>query len=148
MTDTTCISEFYQFNNDDVVRIFSHKIYNSESVPDLVQNFYVRLIDRSSLDKYDPQKGPYDSYVMMLIDHTISDSIPRRKDSTCATILPEDNFDEHKDKISDFRSWIDRYGGKHRAVLYRELQLRINGDCRDSPGRKLYAQHVRRFLSE
>ena len=95
MTDTTNIGEFYTFNHPDVVRIVNHKIYNRSISEDIVQNFYVSLIDKTALERYDPSRGPYDSYVMMLIDHTIVDSIEPK---TC-TITLTDDVPDHQDDI-------------------------------------------------
>lgn len=56
--------------NEEYLRLFLTNrkgIFDPELVNDIIQNFYVRIIRNGSLEKYDPDRGNFKTYIMTIL---------------------------------------------------------------------------------
>ena len=123
MIETRDLEEFVEQNDRDIRRYLrSRGIWDREELNDIVQDFYYRCKDESLLGKFDPVRGPYSSYIFVLISTCISHYYKKAKP---VHELPAPETTDVWGRVREFKDWI--MDQPHSPQLMNELNRRIEG---------------------
>lgn len=150
MVQTSSIQEFHRLNHADLIRFLQYKgIFDYDIQQDLCQSFYLRLQTHACLDTFDPLKGSFDSYICKILSNLIADYYSQEIQ---ARPLQESDgvteTDEVLARIRDFRSWIERRGGRQSNNLLRCLRARIRGDRLNESSRSTYYRYLQQYQTK
>lgn len=149
MLVTTSIEVFHNSNHMDLVRFLKYKgIHAPERIQDITQAFYLRLQEYDCLAKYNAALGTFEAYTIRILSNTMSDYF--NDEPPAGQISELDGAREPSlvaERISDFRSWIIKHGGKQSDNLLSCLRARIRGDELNESMRCTYYRYLKEYLS-
>lgn len=146
MTPCTDLAEFYRLNNSDLIRILYWKgISDPEHIKDVCQSFYYRVARLHILERYDPALGPFESFILSVIQNVIIDSA---EETTFPEQESETPLHEIYGRIREFRGWLRKHAGRQSEPLLKELEARVKGKDLKESSRSTYFRYVRRFLNQ
>jgi hypothetical protein len=124
------LETFYRTNHPDLLRCIAARTWGAskEDREDIASCFYDLLIKNKTLTNYDPKKGKWSSWILMVVDWSIRAVMLRKHKTEELTEAIEDHHDDElRMKILDFRAWILKHGGLHKKSLAAMLRDKVTG---------------------
>ena len=134
------VSDFAKKNEEDLRRFLTNRkgIFDPELVNDIIQNFYLRIIKNEALEKYDPSRGSFKTYIMTILCNMLKhekNRNPRAVHDHLSSVSNRDNgFSRNSEEVDVFEfvhgsKEHPEYGIEHHDKLPSSIFQHEEDEC-------------------